>query len=61
MDRLKQYSEFYYRKNDDDYDIKKTYKKIDDIENESLDSTYRALRSLNETEKIGFKAAAVRF
>ena len=63
MDLLKQYSKYY--KNDDDNENTTTQMKINceinRVENESLDSTYRALRILNETEKIGIKTAAVRF
>jgi hypothetical protein len=43
-----------------DEELKQKYlERINRIEDESLESTYRALRSLNETEKIGAETAAV--
>ena len=43
-----------------DEELKQKYlERISKIEDESLESTYRALRSLNETEKIGAETAAV--
>jgi hypothetical protein len=40
-------------------ELKQHKQRIGQIENESLESTYRALRSINETTEIGVKTAAV--
>ena len=40
--------------------LKKIQEKIGHVENESLSSTQRALRMLNETTEIGEKTASVR-
>ena len=43
-----------------DEELKQKYlEKINQIEDQSLESTLRALRSLNETEEIGAKTAEV--
>ena len=63
MNHFKEDDDFSFgnRKFGDDEELKHKYMEINRIENESLESTYRALRSLNETEEIGIKTAAVRF
>lgn len=40
-------------------ELDKIQQSIGRVENESLESTYRALRSLNETREIGVKTAEV--
>jgi hypothetical protein len=40
-------------------ELSRVQQKIGHVENESLESTYRALRSLNETREIGVKTAEV--
>lgn len=46
------------RSNDND-ELNQLQQRIGHVENESLESTYRALRSLNETREIGVKTAEV--
>lgn len=40
-------------------ELERVQQSIGRVENESLESTYRALRSLNETREIGVKTAEV--
>jgi t-SNARE complex subunit (syntaxin) len=44
--------------NDHEDDLKQVHEKIGQVENDSLDSTRRALRSLNESREVGTKTAA---
>ena len=44
---------------DDDGELKNLQKRIGQVENESLDSTNRALRALNEAQETGAKTAQV--
>ena len=43
----------------DDEDLEALQQKIGQVENDSLESTRRALRCLNETEEVGVKTAEV--
>lgn len=45
--------------NDDDNNLEQIQQKIGKVENDSLESTQRALRMLNETHDIGVNAAQV--
>ncbi len=68
MNRIDRYTEddndYKFGNNDfgNDEELKHKYlERINQVENESLESTYRALRSLHETEEIGKNTASVSY
>ena len=62
VDKLKEEIEDFKEEIDeikDDDDLEALQQKIGQVENDSLESTRRALRSLNETHEVGVKTAEV--